>query len=64
MKRFREDDGEDNDEFDACLHASQAEQLKFEIKNLLDGSIQLQSAASLHSSNRRRSSRHITNNPS
>jgi hypothetical protein len=52
MKRFREDDGEDNDEFDACLHASQAEQLKFKINNLLDGSIQLQCATSPHSTNR------------
>ncbi len=64
MARFREDDGEDDDEFDACLQVSQAEQLKLEIKNLLDGSIQPQSTASSDSANLRRSSRHIANNSS
>ncbi len=54
MTRFRQDEGEDNDEFDACLQASQAEQLKLEIKNLLDGPIQLQCATSHYSTNRRR----------
>jgi len=52
MTLFRQDDGEENDESDACLQASQAEQLKLEIKNLLDGSFQLQSAASPQSTNR------------
>ncbi len=61
---FREDDGEGDDEFDACLEASQAEQLKLEMKNLLYTSIERQPRVSPHPTNLRRSSRHIINNSS
>jgi len=54
---FREDDGEDGDEFDACLQASQAEQLKLEINNLLNTSSEQQPRIPSHLSNLRRSSR-------
>ncbi len=54
---FREDDGEDGDEFDACLQASQAEQLKLEINNLFNTSIEQQPRIPSHPSNLRRSSR-------
>jgi hypothetical protein len=54
---FRESDGEDGDELDACLQASQAEQLKLEINNLLNTSIERQPRVPSQPSNRRRSSR-------
>ncbi len=59
---LRDDDGEDDDEFDSCLQASQAAQLKLEINNLLNTPIERQSQVPTDGLNLRRPSRRTIKN--